>query len=62
MSEPLDRLVMISQHVHNQQINKASIPRGLPDVPASIQTNFSRPVPGGQVKSPITSDAIKATK
>ncbi|ODQ61310.1 hypothetical protein WICANDRAFT_90698 [Wickerhamomyces anomalus NRRL Y-366-8] len=52
MSDPLDRLVMISQHVHNQKINKSTIPRGMPEIPANIQTNFSRPVPGGQVKSP----------
>lgn len=54
MSDPLDRLVMISQHVHNNTIEKSSIPRGMPEIPATIQTNFSRPVPGGNLKPATT--------
>jgi len=65
MSDPLDRLVMITQHVHNQQINKSEIPRGPFDqetlsassnsssttsLSSLIETNFSRPVPGCEIK------------
>ncbi|CAM9018763.1 unnamed protein product [Wickerhamomyces anomalus] len=52
MSDPLDRLVMISQHVHNQKINKSTIPR----VPGKISQVLCL---GNATSSPSTLEFLK---